>query len=376
MKPSSFRPLNIARALFAVVCIAPFHMVNAEENIIVDKNQSIKIHACANSKSPQGGEILIFDRTMSGSRIISIGQFTLRNECKDIAIPARDHVTVLKIRGHFLQVGNSSIGSASKLSSTSKLLVNLPGKRFVIGFDSSDFVSLLDRKYKDLSIDIEVINPSITAGSNEEVIPDCPEQFSSPACEEERVKRDFTTEPVERVISGKKFWIPKNYITAGNFPGRSRQDGNEVGITIFMPDFIGYTRDNWRNNDSKDRIGVVIKSALDRKAVDVIDEAIKASISSNAPISQALGFDAYLYDFSKTRTNEPPTTYIAKKLGGGDPAYLNCIQPKHWDGRCELYFIDAENNLLVRARFAVDHAPKWQEIESRLRKFISEAVNK
>ena len=203
---------------------------------------------------------------------------------------------------------------------------------------------------------------------------DCPEKHSSPACEEERVKKNFTVTAVERVISGKALKIPANFISAGNF-GPVRNTGSEVVVAIFLPDFVGYTRDNWRNvATNNDYIWVTIKSADDRAYVEAVDDAIKSSILSNVPISRVFGFDAYLYDFGKGNTGEPIPTYVAKKPGAGDPAFVLCRQTNHVDSRCELSIIDTKNNFLIRARFAVKHAPQWLGIESRLRDLASNWV--
>ena len=206
--------------------------------------------------------------------------------------------------------------------------------------------------------------PSATA-------PDCPEQFSSSACEEERVKKNYTITSVERTIAGKTLNIPANFISAGNF-GPVRKTGSEATVAIFMPNFVGYSRDNWRNTSTNnDHIWVAIKSASDRSYVNAVEGAVKSSIVGNAPISRALGFDAYLYDFRKSSAEEPLPTYVAKKASVGDPAFVLCRQPKNGEGRCELSLIHTESNLFIRARFAVQHAPQWLEIENGLRKLLS-----
>lgn len=222
----------------------------------------------------------------------------------------------------------------------------------------------------------QLTNQSTSDNTPSVAATDCPIQFSSPACEEKRVKKNFTVTPVERTIAGKTLTIPANFISAGNF-GPVRKTGNEATVAIFMPKFIGYSPDNWRNTyANSDYIWAAIKSASDRSYIDIVDEAIKSSISGNAPVSQALGFDAYLYDFRKNSTEESIPTYIAKNASAGDPAFVLCRQPKGGEGRCELSLIDTESNLFVRARFAVKHAPQWLEIENGLRKLISNWITR
>lgn len=220
----------------------------------------------------------------------------------------------------------------------------------------------------------QLTDQASSSNARMEATVDCPEKFSSPACEEARVKINFTTSPVERVISGRTLKIPANFISAGNF-GPVRNIGNtvtEVAVTIFMPDFVGYTRDNWRNSSSdEDHIWAVIKSADNRIYFDIVDKAIQSSILSNAPSVRELGFDAYLYDFRKESTDQPIPTYIAKKTGEGDPTFILCRQSKSGDGRCELSFLNIETNFFVKARFSVKHAPEWLVIEGRLRRLLS-----
>ncbi|MBK9520770.1 MAG: hypothetical protein IPO13_03945 [Rhodocyclaceae bacterium] len=350
---------------FALTAVPP--TANADENLVIERNKSLQVKACTHSQLPQTAEIFI--SSARTGKPINIERLSLQNECKELTIPAVQFVTKLMVRGSY----EPSQGYSSE-SSTSKTLVALPGDHFLIGFDNADFVSLSNWNYTDLSVDIKVVESANSSSKPPESVLGCPSDSTSPPCMDidVSVSKNFTTAPVKRLISGRHFEVPANFISNGSYPVPLSGSDSKFSIYLRMPDFAGATIDSWRKANPKSGISVGISAAADqRKYFEAGDAAIEAYIKSNAPISKALGFSAYLHDYRKTSADQSIPVYIARKSGEGDHAQIHCKQPKHGDGNCELAILDTANNLFIRARFDVEYARQWLKIESHLRELLS-----
>jgi hypothetical protein len=136
---------------------------------------------------------------------------------------------------------------------------------------------------------------------------------------EVRIKREYTTNPVERVVDGTTLRIPANYVTPFGLSAPARETVAYVALVIFFPNLEGYTPTNWRDVEtSKDAVFVVIK---------------RDSGGRNA--STAVPCDA------KT---------VSQRAGG----------------RCEVVVVDPSSGLQIQGHFLPDDGARAQKLEARL----------
>jgi hypothetical protein len=202
-----------------------------------------------------------------------------------------------------------------------------------------------------------------------------PEQLQREA--EESVQRDYTTAPLERVVGGKTLRIPANYLTAHGLTARPRESTRELTLVLFLPKFVGYTLENWRDlSSNKNVMWVRLKADAGPRP----EELIEAFIATEPPTTPLFGTVAYHFDARATKARLPLPSVsthhvIAGKGAQGGPTYLICqaaepgvsIKPAP---RCELFALDATTGLRVHAQFFQDHAPQWQKIEAHLSEFL------
>jgi len=202
-----------------------------------------------------------------------------------------------------------------------------------------------------------------------------PEQVHREA--EESVQRDYTTAPLERVVGGKTLRIPANYLTAHGLTARPRESTRELSLVVFLPKFVGYTLENWRDlSSNKNVMWVRLKADAGPRP----EELIEAFIATEPPTTPLLGTVAYHFDARVTKARLPLQSVsthhvIAGKGAQGAPTYLICqaaepgasIKPAP---RCELFALDATTGLRIHAQFFHDHAPQWQKIEAHLGEFL------
>ncbi len=202
-----------------------------------------------------------------------------------------------------------------------------------------------------------------------------PEQLQREA--EESVQRDYTTAPLERVVGGRTLRIPANYLTVHGLTARPRESTRELTLVLFLPRFVGYTLENWRDlSGNRNVMWVRLKPDAGPRP----EELIEAFIASEPPTTQRFGSLAYHFDSRATTARLPlqnVSTHhvIAGKGTQGSPVYLICQAPDPGISikpapRCELFALDATTGLRVHAQFFQDHAAQWQKIEAHLSEFL------
>jgi hypothetical protein len=197
-----------------------------------------------------------------------------------------------------------------------------------------------------------------------------PEQLQREA--EENVRKNYTTAPVERVIGGRTLRVPANYLTAQGLTARPVEKTSELTTTMFLPDLVGYTLENWRNlTGNKSLMSVRVRADSGPKP----EELIEAFIATGPPTTQAFGFSAYQFDAKETKARLPLQGYsvnyvLVGQRPDGVPSYLICDAAEpgvtKTSPRCEMFLTDPATGLRVHARFHQDHARQWQKIQARL----------
>jgi len=197
-----------------------------------------------------------------------------------------------------------------------------------------------------------------------------PEQLQREA--EENVRRNYTTAPVDRVVGGRTLRVPANYLTAQGLVARPVEKTSELALTVFLPDYVGYTLDNWRNlSANKNLVSFRVRGDTGAKP----DDLIEAFIATGPPTTQAFGFEAYQFDARQTKARLPLQGYsvnyiLVNRRPDGVASYLICDAPEPGitkaSPRCELFATEPVSGLRVHARFHQDYARQWQKIEARL----------
>jgi hypothetical protein len=146
---------------------------------------------------------------------------------------------------------------------------------------------------------------------------------SAPAAPKEsgevRIKREYTTNPVERIIGGTALRIPANYLTPFGLSAPARETVTYVALVMFFPNLEGYTPTNWREVEtSKDAVFVFIKADTGAR-----------------PVS----------------TNVPCDAKTASQRAGG---------------RCDVVVVDPSSGLQVQAHFHPVDGARAQKLEARL----------
>lgn len=194
--------------------------------------------------------------------------------------------------------------------------------------------------------------------------------------QEEQVKRGYSTAPLDWNVGGRILRVPANYTTPGGYSIPPNPSLTELVAVVFLPEFVGYTRENWRALGNNRNVMFVRIGAHAREKPE---EVIEAFIATRPPMTKAFGFDAYYFDSRKTKARLPLNGYsveyvIAGKRAKGDPVYVVCQAPEpnitRANPQCEAFIFDRPSGLRMHTRFSQEHAAKWPQIVARLSELL------
>lgn len=201
--------------------------------------------------------------------------------------------------------------------------------------------------------------------------------YKSPAqIEQERedaVARGYSQSPVDVDVAGTRFRVPGHYISPQGVEFKPDQRLTDIGFWFFLPDFGGYTRDNWRQPlASPDAILVRVAAETRTRP----EEEVERFLAEGGAATERVGDrEATVYDSRKTRARLPVHVvsrhhvFKAVKAGGG-PYYAVCDAPEagivREGARCEMFLGDAQRGLRVSALFRRSHLDRMAQIEERL----------
>ena len=190
--------------------------------------------------------------------------------------------------------------------------------------------------------------------------------------DQELINRGYSQEQVELSLSDTTFSIPANYVWPYKLNESKDWPLSSRVIWVFLPDFNGFTKDNWRElNENSDVIRVEIKAEKEEKTDFAPLEYFLRS--DDAVMRKIEGFDAFISNKHELHPYTPYRSAFAikgtKALGGN--YYIICHEPKTEGeimrfGRDCRMFLGSENNLRITADFNHKYLALIEFIEKRL----------
>lgn len=202
------------------------------------------------------------------------------------------------------------------------------------------------------------------------------------------VDRLYSTKAIRFSFSGKKYSVPVNYFTA---KGRDNPDAGEskgFGFFLFLPDFGGYTKDNWKDPFDKRLVRV-----LQLKAVDKF-EIVKLTDGTNRRVSPAnYGEPKARFELRRSRLETEPAFRLHglqgyRHKGSGTPDVIWTgtrsngeffyfetplapdqpvrphVYPTH--PHCKVQYYSEVEDLFIFYIYSQDHIAKWKEIDDAI----------
>ena len=191
--------------------------------------------------------------------------------------------------------------------------------------------------------------------------------------QQEKVNREYSREPVELNVAGTNFRVPADYLWPHRLNLKPGQRLHDMGFWVFLPDFGGFTKENWRE-PGRNPDAILIRVQGD-KAGNAASQLEAFLADGDAPKEKVDGWDATVYDERKTRAPlpmfNPSRQYVIKgaKARGGD-YYVICDAPEpgmiRSTYRCQMFLGNRTRDLRIAASFDRKHLVRMATIEERL----------
>ena len=191
--------------------------------------------------------------------------------------------------------------------------------------------------------------------------------------QQETINRNYSQSAVEVDVAGTRFRVPAHHISPQGPVYKAEQRLTDIGFWIFLPNFGGYTRDNWREPGGNPD-AILIRVAAERRTRPEVQ--VEDFLADGGAAMERVGeLEATVYDSRKTRAPLPVIStsrhYVFRAIkASGGPYYVVCDAPQpgiiQKGPRCEMFFGDAQRGLRVSALFRRDHLGRMAEIEERL----------
>ena len=207
--------------------------------------------------------------------------------------------------------------------------------------------------------------------------------------EAREVEKLYSTKPIRFRMAGQQYVVPANYFT---YKGRDEVDtGNSegFGFFLFLPDFGGYTKENWRDQFDRRRIYVLEVKPVDKNAMIPysLGGYVKAepanygepraqfqnirALLEEIPSFKLYGLEGYRRKGAGAR-GTPGVTWTGTRSNGeffffnsslapGEP-----LRPGLTNPVCQTQYYSEQEDLFISYFYSQDHIAKWREIDDAI----------
>lgn len=209
--------------------------------------------------------------------------------------------------------------------------------------------------------------------------------------EAKEVERLYSTKPVRVRMGGREYVIPANHFgpKQRDKPGSANiKDDNGFGFFLFLSDYGGYTKENWRDRFDRRLITVLQVSTVDKNAIVPIlgggSEQVKPanygepkarfgnrkSSLEDVPSLKLYDLEGYRWRGGEHRASEVTWTgtrsngeffFFESSLAPGEPAPYADHNPL-----CKVQYYSEREDLFIAYFYSQDHVAKWREIDDAI----------
>lgn len=183
--------------------------------------------------------------------------------------------------------------------------------------------------------------------------------------EAKEVERLYSAKVIEVALRTKSFRVPVNYMTPKGKDEPLTLEVDTISVVMFLPDFVGYTKENWSDPFDPNRITVATLSAEGSSRSESEKFAALRPLLEDQPSLRSYDLKGYFY---KNRENkgiywtgyrsDGSFFYLESSLAPGEPRPF-----PHFFPLCSTRYYSASEQLYIAYRYPMQHMSVWRAID-------------
>jgi hypothetical protein len=207
--------------------------------------------------------------------------------------------------------------------------------------------------------------------------------------ESREVERLYSTKAIRFRLGGRRYSVPVNYFTPKGRDEPESGDSEGFGFTLFLPNFVGYTKDNWKDPFDRRLVKVIEVKPVDKLAIVTLTDGTSRRVSPSSygeskarfenrkprlesqPSFSLYGLTGYRYKgggatpgivWTGTRSNGE-FFFFESPLAPDQPVRPD-VYPTH--PHCKTEYYSEQEDLFILYIYSQDHIAKWKEIDDAI----------
>ncbi len=204
----------------------------------------------------------------------------------------------------------------------------------------------------------------------------------------------YSTKLIHFRMAGHEYQVPANYFTPKwEDDGTGNDVSNGFGFFLFLPNYEGYTKTNWRDPFDARLIQVLQVSPVDKEATTTYTDGTRGKTppeSYGEPDARFRNIRRSLEDkptynlyglegFRRRNSREDSVIWTGKRSNGEFFYFKSSFSPNTAQERqglpnplCETQYYSAQEDLFIAYHYSQAHLEKWREIDDAIWKKIYE----
>jgi hypothetical protein len=209
--------------------------------------------------------------------------------------------------------------------------------------------------------------------------------------EAQKVQRLYSTKVVRVRLGSEAYAIPVNYFSPKGAEIADRIDTKSIGFVLFLPDFSGYTKENWRDRFDVNRIDVVTIRRLEsgdkinvgpgRDEPDYVTnygDPVGGFKNLRHLYEEKPSFSLYGLEGYRPKNGTHAVLWTGVRSNGEFFFFTATVAPDSVPGPgelnplCDVRYYSNREKLFVAYTYSQTYLPQWREIDDAIWRRLNE----
>jgi len=200
------------------------------------------------------------------------------------------------------------------------------------------------------------------------------------------VDRLYSTRLVPFRVGKHCYAVPANYFGPKDFRDEPQRPWEYFGFLLFLPDFGGYTKENWLDPFDRRRIDIVEVKTVDKVAIGNFTDGSRRPLDLNRfdprvqferikPLQEEASIQLYGLTVYRNKGggNTPGAVWTGYRSNGEFFWFRTSLAPGEskrngWPPNplCDVRYYSEKEDLSISYHYSMDHLAMWREIDDAI----------